>query len=88
MTKGMVAYGGQGLYWGRGPCRPPTGDRPLSPQGWATGPCRLLEEGDKPPFFQGPRCEFEEKKLQLGSVALWGGDRGIFLKYFKTDIYF
>ena len=30
---------------------PPTGDRPLSPVGWAIGPF----------FCQGPRCEFEEK---------------------------
>ena len=38
-----------------GPVAPPTGDRPLSPVGGATGP----------PFFflQGLRCEFEEKKI-------------------------
>ena len=64
---------------GRGPCRPPpTGDRPLSPLGWATGPF----------FCQGPRCEFEEKKITLRACRPMGGDRGIFLKYFKTDIYF
>ena len=39
-------------------------------------------------FFQGPHCEFEEKKLHLRPVALWGGNRRVFLKYFKTDIYF
>ena len=39
-------------------------------------------------FFQGPHCKFEKKKLHLRPVALWGGDRGVFLKYFKTDIYF
>ena len=50
-------------------CRPPTGDRTLSPVGGATGP---------PFFFQGPRCKFKEKKLHLGPVALWEGDRGYF----------
>ena len=45
--------------------------------------------GDRAFFFlQGLRCKFEEKKLHFGPVALWEGDRGIFLKYFKTDIYF
>ena len=63
---------------GGNPVAPPTGDRGLSPLGWATGPY----------FCQGPRCEFEEKKIHLGPVALWEGDNGIFLKYFKTDIYF
>ena len=70
----MAAYGGGGA-----PVAPPTGDRPLSPVGGATGPFF---------FLQGPRCEFEEKKLHFGPVALWEGDRGIFLKYLKTDIYF
>ena len=62
------------------PVAPPTGDRPLSPVGG----------GDRPPlhfFCQGPRCKFEEKKLQLGPVALWGAT-GVVLKYFKMDIYF
>ena len=31
-----------------------------------------------PLFFQGPRCKFEEKKLHLGPVALWGATGGIF----------
>ena len=44
--------------------------------------------GDRAFFFQGPHCEFEQKKLHLRLVALWEGDRGLFLKYFKTDIYF
>ena len=39
-------------------------------------------------FLQGLRCKFEEKKLHFGPIALWEGDRGIFLKYFKKDIYF
>ena len=34
--------------------------------------------GDRPFFCQGPRCEFEEEKLQLGPVALWGATGGIF----------
>ena len=64
---------------GKDPVAPPTGDRPLSPP----------PTGDRSFFFlQGLRCEFEEKKLHFGPVALWEGDRGIFLKYFKTDIYF
>ena len=31
-------------------CRPPTGDRPLSPLGWTTGPCRPWG-GRQAPFF-------------------------------------
>ena len=78
---------------GNGTCRLPNGRQALSPLGWATGPCRPL--GGRQAFFffflffyQGPRCEFKEKKLHLKPVALWGGDRGVFLKYCKTDIYF
>ena len=45
--------------------------------------------GDSPLFFlQGLRCKFGEKKLHFEPVALWEGDRGIFLKFSKTDIYF
>ena len=53
------------------------------------GACRP-PNGRQAPFFflQEPRCEFEEKKLHFGPVALWKGDRSIFLKYFKTEIYF
>ena len=77
MTKEIAAYGGQGLYRGEGTLSPPpTGDRPLSPVGWATGL-----------FFARDLVANMKKKLHLGHVALWG-DRGIFLKYFKTDIYF
>ena len=70
---------------------------PGRPRGGATGPPAALvgrahwspEGGDRPLFFlQGLRCKFEEKKLHFGPVALWEGDRGIFLKYLKTDIYF
>ena len=59
MTKGMAAYGGQGLYRGWGPCRPWGGRQALF-------------------FCQGPRCEFEEKKLHLGPVALLGRPGDIF----------
>jgi len=64
------------------------GRDPIAPQR-ATGPCRPLGVGATGPFFslQGPRCEFEEKKLHLRPVALCGL-LGVFLKYFKTDIYF
>ena len=54
----------------------------LSPPQRATGPCRpsggrqapvARWGGRQAPFFflQGPRCEFEEKKLHFGPVALW-----------------
>ena len=47
-----------------------------------------VARGDRPLFFlQEPRCEFEEKKLHFGPVA-YGGRPGVFLKYYKTDIYF
>ena len=85
MIKEMAAYGGQGLYRVKGT---------LSPLGWATGPCRPL--GATCPFFsQGSRCEFEEKKLHLAPVALWGATGGIFeifqnghifLNFFKKNI--
>ena len=52
------------------------------------GACRPPQRATCLFFLQGLRCEFEEKKLHFGPVALWEGDRGIFLKYFKTDIYF
>ena len=62
---------------GRGPCRPPNGrqapvapgvgDRPLSPVGGATGPLF---------FLQGPRCEFEEKKITIWACRPMGGRPG------------
>ena len=68
-------------YIGReAPCRP-----------WGGGQAPVARWGGRQaPFFflQELRCKFEEKKLHFGPVALWEGDRGIFLKYFKTDIYF
>ena len=51
---------------GGDPVAPPTGDRPLSPQGWATGPLF---------FLQGSRCEFEEKNYTLG-LSPYGGRQG------------
>ena len=50
----------------------------LSPIQRATGACRPLGGRHAPFFCQGPRCEFEEKKLHLGLVVLWEGDRGYF----------
>ena len=61
------------------PVAPPTGDRVLSPLGWATG---LVF------FFSRDFVANLKKKLHIGPVALWEGDRGIYLKYLKTDIYF
>ena len=71
------------------PCRPPNGrqapvalgvgDSPLSPPQRATGPFFFSRD-----FV----ANLKEKKLHFGPVALWEGDRGIFLKFFKTDIYF
>ena len=52
---------------------------PLSPFGGATSPPFC--------FGRGLRCKFEEKKLQLGPVAPIGRPE-VFLKFFKTDIYF
>ena len=65
MTKGMAAYGGQGLYRA---CRPRGGRQAPVARWGATGPF----------FSQGPHCEFEEKKLHLRLVALWGATGGIF----------
>ena len=91
MTKGMAARAGffseflgsnhkenGGIRRRRAPVAPSTDDRPLSPVGGATGPF----------FFSRDFVANLKKKLHIGPVALWEGDRGIFLKYFKTDIYF
>ena len=93
MTKGMAARAGffseflgsnhkgnGGIRRRRGLCRPLNGRQaPVAPG-----------VGDRAPLFflQGLRCKFGEKKLHFGPVALWEGDRGIFLKFSKTDIYF
>ena len=52
--KGMTARNGaQGLYRGKGPCRP---------WGGRQAPVSFF-------FGHGPRCKFKEKKLYLGPVA-------------------
>ena len=92
MTKGMAARAGffseflgsnhkenGGIRRRSGPCRLRGGRQAPVARGGATDPLF---------FLQGLRCKFGEKKLHFGPVALWEGDRGIFLKYFKTDIYF
>ena len=61
-----------------GPVAPGVGDRPLSPVGGATGPCRPLGGATGPFFFQGPHCEFEEKKITLKACRPMEGDRGYF----------
>ena len=84
-----VEYPGRPRGGDRPPCRPRGGgDRPPC-RACGPGPLVARGGGDRPPFFfQGLRCKFEEKKLHFGPVALWEGDRGIFLKFSKTDIYF
>ena len=58
-------------YIGGGdPVASPTGDRPLSPVGGATGPLAF--------FLPRDLVANMKKKLHLVSVALWGGDGGYF----------
>ena len=79
-----VARGGGGRQaplprpWAGPSGRPRGGDRP---------PCRPLG-GDRAFFFQRPHCEFEEKKLHLRSVALWGATVGIFEIFQNGYIFF
>ena len=54
------------------------GDRPLSPP----------PTGDRFFFISRDLIANLKKKFHIRPVALWGGDRGVFLKYLKTDIYF
>ena len=55
------------------------GDRPpLSPVGGATGP----------PFFSRDLVANLKKKITLRACRPLGGRPGVFLKYFKTEIYF
>ena len=74
-----------------GPPAVPVGGAQWSPEGGATGPpCRPLGGATGPIaffFVQGPRCEFE-KKITLRAYRPMGGDQGVFLKFFKMDIYF
>ena len=77
MTKGMAAYGGQGLYRVKGT---------LSPLGWATAPCRpwggrqspVAHGGATGPFFARDLVANLKKKIHLGPFTLLGGDRGYF----------
>ena len=77
---------GNGGIWRPGLIK---GEGTLSPQGWVTGPCRPLG-GRQAPFFslQGPLCEFEEKKLHFGPVALWGATGGYFWNIAKRTSIF
>ena len=66
---------GNGGIWRPGLIK---GEGTLSPQGWATGPCRPLGGATGPFFFQGPHCEFEEKKITLKACRPMGATGGIF----------
>ena len=63
------------------PVAPVVGDRPLSPVGGGARQAPLF-------FLQGLRCKFEGKKITFEPCRPSYGDRDIFLKFFKTDIYF
>ena len=77
MTKGMAAYGGQGLYRGEGPCRP-----------WGGGQAPVARwGGDRPPFIffgYGPRCKFEEKKFTTRACRPMGGRPGGIFEIFEN----
>ena len=62
--------------WAQRPVARGLGDRPLSPVGGATGFF----------FFQGSHCEFEEKKIHLRPVALWGAT-GVYFWNISKQIY-
>ena len=74
------------------------GGTPVARGGGRHAPCRACGPGPAA-VARGPgdrACFFFsrdfvanlKKKLHIGPVALWEGDRGIFLKFSKTDIYF
>ena len=70
----MAAYGGGGA-----PVAPSTGDRPLSPQGWATAPVARWG-GDRPPFFISPGTSLQiwrEKNYTLG-LSPYGRATGVY----------
>ena len=85
------------FYRGDTPGRPGGADRPpaapvgraqrRSPVGWATGPCRP-PNGQQDLFFSRDLIANLKKKITLKACRPMGGDRGVFLKYLKTDIYF
>ena len=74
MTKEIAAYGGQGLYRGRGPCRPWGGRQAPVARWGATGPF----------FSQGPHCEFEEKKITLKACRPMEGRPGGIFEIFQN----
>ena len=81
---------GWGFYKGGDPGRPRGGgDRPPC-RDCGPGPAAVARgPGDRACFFFSRDFVANlKKKLHIGPVALWEGDRGIFLKYLKTDIYF
>ena len=56
---------------------------------WKKRTCRPPQRATGPFFLSRDFvANLKKKKLHFGPVALWEGDRGIFLKYFKMDIYF
>jgi len=61
MTKEMASYGELGT---------------LSPPQQETGPCRPLGGATGPPFFQGPRCKFEEEKNFTKGLSPYGRATG------------
>ena len=71
----------------------PEGGRQAPPARlWAGHPQPPVGGATGPPAPARPRLgtylQIGRKKLQTGHVAPWVGDRGIFLKFFETDIYF
>ena len=68
-----------------GACRPPTGDRPLSPLGWATGPVARWE-GDRPPFFFTPGTSLQilKKKIYISAMSPPIGRPGYIFEIFQN----
>ena len=57
----------------------------MAPRAYIGGRDPVAPQRATAPFFsQGPRCEFEEKKLHLGPVALWGGRPGDIFEIFQN----
>ena len=79
--------GGWILYKGVTPVARGGGGQAPLPHPWA-GPSGRPRGDDRPLFFQGPRCKFEEKKLHLVPVALWGATGGIFEIFSKRTYIF
>ena len=74
MTKEIAAYGGQGLYRGRGPCRPPNGRQaPVAPG-----------VGDRPLFFARDLvANLKKKKITLRACRPMRGRLGDIFEIFK-----